>query len=75
MPARRVLNTRAKYMNGPGRVFVRFKKVFSAFSSITPGRHCQKKMQKNSFFETNKQTQDLDRTCTLQVCLLDALQA
>ena len=38
---------------------------FSAFGSNTPGRHCRK----------NVQTHDMDRTCTLQVCLLYALQA
>ena len=49
----------------PSRELVHFKNCFSAFSSNTPGRH----------FFFNLQTHDLVRTCTLQLCLLYALQA
>ena len=51
----------------PSRELVHFKKCFSAFSSNTPGRHCRKK--------NTVQTHDLVHTCTLQLCLLYALQA
>ena len=50
----------------PSRELVHFKKCFSAFSSNTPGQHCRKK---------NVQTRDSVRTCTLELCLLYALQA
>ena len=57
----------------PSRELVHFKKCFSAFSSNTPGRHCRKKT-KIFFFETYKLT-TWSVKCTLQLCLLYALQA